>query len=1064
MDDENETPLKDVAKKRRWKLRRPVLRKRHIFVVLMELVAIGALLLVAAMSMLVWRLMSGPVDMGFAKSYIQEALRIPEQGLTPTVDDIVLSWPDLNGPILLGFKNAKIYDKDGKAIVAVDEAALSLSKAGLLIGRISPVALIVRQPVVQVVRTADGHINFGIVGVESQPDSYGPHRAQEDTGIERIMRYIARPGREHSGLGTLEAIRIEGAKLVIEDQALKSSWVMPRMDASFESENDHLSSDVYLQFSEKDDSSFLRATIDMPWDTREAVLKGELKNFDPWFFVQRFAALKDQKKGGALFNGSLTAVVDPELMPLQLAAQLSSPEGTIVNTDLSKDPIAYKNFNIELYYDKDKQKLVMKDTQLTVHDLPIRADADFNMGSEKIGGAFHLKLDKIQQSKIGELWPPVLEGDNAKEWIVDKLSEGTFTNLFADIGIEGVKTENAPWSFNASNIVAGFDFEGMKVDYRPPLFPVTKGVGKGVFDLAKDRLDIEVTSGKIAELDVMPSKLGFMDIVAKGKGSADIDVNLKGPLATGLRYVMEEPIHMSNKFDPEKVKGELAANVKLTFPTRKDIKLAEMKIGITGTLSNVFLPGVVKDMSVIGGPLNLKVEGNDVVVSGSAELGGRPASFEYKEFLKSEGQPYKYSVQAKLGSDTAMRKQMGIDIDNFLDGVAPIDVTYTKYHDNHASVEAKGDLGPAHLFIGPFDYDKKEGVAGTVELKATLQDDVVKEVTGLSVEAPDLKLTKANLKFREKDGKTVLAGGDMGSFEIGKTKGSMNFTVEDSGRYNIKANSPFFDLGPFVDEEKRKPPKPDDPAMLIDLSADQMLGADDKTMPPGRFVIDMTGQGIYNRLEVNAMAGQGAVSIVLKNDTEGRRAFHFDAADAGAALRAFGIYKNIRGGTLSIAGTAAQPGDMNMKGKGTLSNFTVVNAPTLAKLVSAMSLPGLASLLSGEGLGFSKLEADYIWHSHEGGSVLEINDGRTSGNSVGFSFEGNINLADSSVNMSGTMVPLSEVNKILKSIPLVGEILTGGSGLIAATYSVKGKANSPGVMVNPLSVLTPGILRRILFE
>ena len=130
----------------------------------------------------------------------------------------------------------------------------------------------------------------------------------------------------------------------------------------------------------------------------------------------------------------------------------------------------------------------------------------------------------------------------------------------------------------------------------------------------------------------------------------------------------------------------------------------------------------------------------------------------------------------------------------------------------------------------------------------------------------------------------------------------------------------------------------------------------------------------------------------------------------------------------------------------------------------ALSLPGLASLLNGEGLTFSKLEADYKWHSEVGGSVLEIDDGRTSGNSVGFSFEGTINLEDSTLNISGTMVPLSEINKVLKKIPIVGDILTGGSGLIAATYTVKGPTEAPNVMVNPLSVLAPGILRRILFE
>jgi hypothetical protein len=58
------------------------------------------------------------------------------------------------------------------------------------------------------------------------------------------------------------------------------------------------------------------------------------------------------------------------------------------------------------------------------------------------------------------------------------------------------------------------------------------------------------------------------------------------------------------------------------------------------------------------------------------------------------------------------------------------------------------------------------------------------------------------------------------------------------------------------------------------------------------------------------------------------------------------------------------------------------------------------------------------------------------------------------------------VNKAIGSIPLIGDVLTGGTGaLIAATYKMKGRGGKdPEVSVNPLSVLTPGILRRILFE
>jgi hypothetical protein len=93
-----------------------------------------------------------------------------------------------------------------------------------------------------------------------------------------------------------------------------------------------------------------------------------------------------------------------------------------------------------------------------------------------------------------------------------------------------------------------------------------------------------------------------------------------------------------------------------------------------------------------------------------------------------------------------------------------------------------------------------------------------------------------------------------------------------------------------------------------------------------------------------------------------------------------------------------------------------------------------------------------------------LKDGRTSGNSLGLTFEGTYDSAISKVDISGTIIPLSGLNNILQDIPLVGNILGGSTGLFAATYTIKGEGKEPDVSVNPLSVLAPGILRNILFE
>ena len=130
-----------------------------------------------------------------------------------------------------------------------------------------------------------------------------------------------------------------------------------------------------------------------------------------------------------------------------------------------------------------------------------------------------------------------------------------------------------------------------------------------------------------------------------------------------------------------------------------------------------------------------------------------------------------------------------------------------------------------------------------------------------------------------------------------------------------------------------------------------------------------------------------------------------------------------------------------------------------------MSLPGLGQLLNNDGVVFSKMGANFKWTSRPEGSIITVRDGRTSGSELGLTFEGYIDRATKTINLEGTLVPASTLNNLIGDIPLLGPIITGGTGaLIAATYQIKGPYKDTEVRINPLSALAPGIIRKILFE
>jgi hypothetical protein len=64
--------------------------------------------------------------------------------------------------------------------------------------------------------------------------------------------------------------------------------------------------------------------------------------------------------------------------------------------------------------------------------------------------------------------------------------------------------------------------------------------------------------------------------------------------------------------------------------------------------------------------------------------------------------------------------------------------------------------------------------------------------------------------------------------------------------------------------------------------------------------------------------------------------------------------------------------------------------------------------------------------------------------------------------MRGTLVPLYGLNNMFGQIPIVGLFLGGGSneGMFGITYEVSGPTSNPRTMVNPISAIAPGVLRK----
>jgi len=96
-------------------------------------------------------------------------------------------------------------------------------------------------------------------------------------------------------------------------------------------------------------------------------------------------------------------------------------------------------------------------------------------------------------------------------------------------------------------------------------------------------------------------------------------------------------------------------------------------------------------------------------------------------------------------------------------------------------------------------------------------------------------------------------------------------------------------------------------------------------------------------------------------------------------------------------------------------------------------------------------------------SRLEVEKGWLRNTQIGLTFDGILFDEADRMNLRGTFMPLFSISRVLGEIPLIGDILSNGknSGLIGITYRLRGPSNNPGIAVNPLSIVAPGIFREI---
>jgi hypothetical protein len=294
----------------------------------------------------------------------------------------------------------------------------------------------------------------------------------------------------------------------------------------------------------------------------------------------------------------------------------------------------------------------------------------------------------------------------------------------------------------------------------------------------------------------------------------------------------------------------------------------------------------------------------------------------------------------------------------------------------------------------------------------------------------------------------------------------------------VKARGPTFDGRDFfrslfsLGQLSENAPKPKDPREGIDLEAEigTVIGHSEVSIRGLKVKLAKRGDKLTVLDVRGTLDGGKPIAVVLRQDPGQPRKLFADSTDAGQAFKLVDFYPNIQGGRVRL--------EVNLEGKGAaektgilwVDDFRILGDPVVSEVFGgaddgrpaidgAVNRPSRGKRVTREVFEFTSMRVPFS----VGYGQFVMEDSQLRGPMLGASIRGKVDFKMRRVNLGGTYVPLQGLTSGLCEIPLFGQILTGPKceGISGMTFAIQGAMDRPEVIVNPLSMLAPGIFRDI---
>lgn len=1034
---------------------------------------VGGLTVAAGLGLvaLAWRLEQGPLSVPWLA---EQVARVLNAGGGPThfvIDDVAIAWAGWReghrSPLQLTLEGIRAVDKDGGVHAQLPNAALSISLPWLLRGVVAPRALELRGLELRAERAADGAFRLDLGALGSARATSAEGRAEPDDGETALetLAELMRPPSEDTPLAALQELRLVAARLTVADAQIDRAWSADIASLSLIRRE---GGGIDLVGGGAISLGVERVPLRIGGSLSGQSFRGDASLSLPSVRPAALAAAAPSLAALAAIDApaSLLFVVrlDGVRVPAEAAARINVGAGVIRLGDRGAVPI--RGLEVEAAFGDGRlhvARAVLRPAappRAAAEPPLITAEAD----AWPEDGLWHVEaniaVDQVAFSDLAHYWPEGI-ARGARQWITH--------NLTAGIAREGawrvaLTADPANGHVQISALDGQVAAEDVEVHWLRPVPPAERAGGIARF--RRDAIELAIAGGRQAGTGLVVREGTVRFLFDTEPESAEMSFVVDGPLADAWTILRHPRLKLFERRPPpvQSLSGTLRdARLQITMPLIDELPVERLRISATGRATEVRIPRAMLARDLERGAFDFAADTDGLRVTGTGTVAGIALRIQQEADFRP-GPPGQIVGRDMVTgrAEASQIASLGIDPRPFVEGPVGLDLRGETRRNGQSRVQLRTDFTPSRLAIGALSWAKPAGVTSAGEAMLVLQNGTLQRIEAIRVTTPDAMLRAVATDARDNLPQRI----EIQQGQLGRSRmtGEIFPPRPGSPGWQISLQGSVLDLAPVLsappEAAEGAPREEGTEGVAIEARFERMLLREDRALEGVTASARVDGLGVVHGAEVRGRVASGGPFEMTIRPEGTRRRLQLTSADGGALLRAFGVLRTVQGGRLTVDATYAhsRPG-APLAGTAELEEFSVRDAPALAKLLQAMTVYGVFEALSAQGLTFASLTAPFTLTRE----ALVLDDARAFSVSLGLTARGRIDRIRDMIDMEGTIVPAYVFNSLLGRIPLLGRIFSPerGGGLFAATYRMRGPLADPSVAVNPLAALTPGFLRGV---